>query len=97
MPDDAIKDAKGRFLCYDYVHGRCNKGDACKRYHGPETPAMQKKRLIDEKKMKEAAESGRKGTQSEVEADDESAKKPPKTGPKAKAKTKAKAKGKAGG
>ena len=54
---------------------------------------MQKKRLIDEKKMKEAAEAGRKGTQSEVEADDESAKKA-KTGPKAKSKSKAKAKAK---
>ena len=84
LPDDAIKDSKGRYLCYDYVHGRCNKGDACKRYHGPETPAMHKKRVADEKKI-----ANRQGaTQSDTEDGADNA--------KAKAKAKAAAKG-AGG
>ena len=44
---------KGRFLCYDFVHGKCTKGDQCTRYHGPATPAMTLKRLQDEKKLAE--------------------------------------------
>ena len=84
MPDDAIKDAKGRFLCYDYVHGRCNKGDACKRYHGPETPAMHKKRVADEKEKAERKAASQSDTENGTDA------------AKAKAKAKAATKG-AGG
>ena len=91
LPPDAIKDANGKFLCYAYIHGKCTTDPCPKgRYHGPETPAMQKKRLEDEKKMKLKAEAGGAGTQTEVEDGNE---KGPK--PKGGAKTKAKAKPKA--
>ena len=40
-------------LCYAYTHGKCTEGANCKRYHGPQTIAMQKKRLADEKRMLE--------------------------------------------
>ena len=58
LPDDALVDEQGRQLCYAYVHKKCNDAN-CKRYHGPETKAMRKKRLEDEKRMAErAAASG---------------------------------------
>ena len=82
LPDDALVDSQGRNLCYNFVHGRCTKGDKCKRYHGPETPAMQKKRLADEKAMSDKRAAGGQGTQSETEGGVEK--------PKAKAKAKGK-------
>ena len=85
LPADAIKDAKGRFLCYAYVHGKCTDPCPKNRYHGPETKAMREKRIIDEKKMKERAAAGAAGTQSEVEGGSGN------EGPKPKPKNKAKA------
>ena len=80
LPDDALVDTQGRPLCYNYVHGKCTKGNACKRYHGPATPAMTKKRLADEKAMADKKAAGGQGTQTDTERD--------ATKPKAKAKGK---------
>ena len=53
LDDSAVKDEKGRYLCYDFAHGKCLKGDQCTRYHGRETTATKLKRLQDEKRMAE--------------------------------------------
>ena len=51
------------------MNGKCTANPCPKgRYHGPETPAMQKKRLADEIKMKQRAAAGGNGTQSEIES-----------------------------
>ena len=55
LPDDALVDSEGKSFCYAFIHGKCNDPIKCGRYHGPETPAMQKKRLKDEKKIAESA------------------------------------------
>ena len=55
LPDDALVDSEGKSLFYALIHGKCNGPSKCDRYHGPETPAMQKKRLTDEKRMAEKA------------------------------------------
>ena len=64
------------------MHGKCTKGNACKRYHGPATPAMTKKRLADEKAMADKKAAGGQGTQTDTEGD--------ATKPKATAKAKGK-------
>ena len=83
LPDEALVDANGRRPCYKFIHGTCNDPN-CKRDHGPETKAMQAKRLKDEAKMQQQRDAGGDGTQSDIEADDDAK-------PKAKAKAKAKA------
>ena len=76
LPKDAIKDEEGRFLCYNFVHGKCD-GKGCSKYHGPATEAMTKKRLADEAKMKTkaAAVAKRKSESPSAEAEP----KPPKS------------------
>ena len=64
MPDNAIKDKEGRFLCYDFVHGRCTDPCPGGRYHGPETAAMKAKRLKDEKLLAERAAAKKEGNAS---------------------------------
>ena len=51
LPDTALVDNQGRLPCYAFIHGRCQKGDGCDKYHGPETPAMRDKRKVDEKRI----------------------------------------------
>ena len=81
LPDDALVDTQGRSLCYAYVHGKCTDGD-CEGHHGPETPAMRKKRIADEKRKADKVAAAGQGTQSDTEGAKEK--------PKAKAKAKAK-------
>ena len=56
LDDNAIKDEKGRYHCYAFVHGKCTKGDQCPKAHCPETTAMKLKRLKDEKAAAERNE-----------------------------------------
>ena len=79
-------------LWYPHMHGKCNKGDSCNRYHGPETPAMQKKRLKDEK---QAAEKKAATAQATPAAHDDSGKAEAKAARRKAAKAKAEAKKKA--
>ena len=79
----------GRRPCYPFQHGKCNDPN-CKLWHGKETPAMQKKRVEDEKKIKARKEQG---AASETGGSASETGQKPK--PKAKAKAKPKAKGKA--
>ena len=77
----------GRRPCYPFQHGKCNDPN-CKLWHGKETPAMQKKRVEDEKKIKARKEqavtdTGGSGSESGQKT---------KANAKAKAKTKSKPK-----
>ena len=83
LVDDAVRDHRGRQLCYAYVRGQRSEPCPRHRYHGPETPAMREKRLADEKKIAERRSAGQDATQTDVESGSETAVKP-----KAKAKTK---------
>ena len=61
LPDTAVLDSQGRRWCYAHIHGKCSDPN-CKLSHEPETPASQKKRIADEKKMAAAKEkAGGKG------------------------------------
>ena len=66
LPNSAVKDKQGRFLCYGYANGTCNDPN-CKRYHGPETTAMRLKRAKDEAKIARAKARGEKASQSDLE------------------------------
>ena len=89
MASSSSRDHRGRQLCYPYVHGLCSEPCPRNRYHGPETPAMRDKGLVDEKRIAAKQSAGQQATQTDVESGTEAVVKAKarakiKQGPKAK-------------
>ena len=82
LAPDALVDNEGKRPCYNFANGKCNDAN-CKFSHVPETPAMQKKRLADEKKISAKAARAEGGAASDKDSE---------KGPKATAKAQPKVK-----